>query len=78
MAFLRLFLKVRGNLSEVAKRLGISHPTARQKLNNLLLSLGYELEEEEEGKLTRTEILNMVENGEISVEEAVKLLKGGS
>ncbi len=75
--FLRLFLKSRGNLSVVAKALGISHPTARQKLNNLLYSLGYEPEEEEEKRIKRQEILDLLESGEISPDEALKLLKGG-
>lgn len=77
MEFLRLFLKSRGNLSVVAKTLGVSYPTARQKLNNLLCSLGYEPEEEEERRATRQEILDMLESGEITPDEAIKLLKGG-
>jgi len=77
MQFLRLFLKSRGNLSVVAKTLGISHPTARQKLYNLLYSLGYEPEEEEEKRITRQEVLDLLESGEITPDEAIKLLKGG-
>jgi len=37
--FLRLFVECRGNLSEVEKRLGISYPTVRAKLDELLLVL---------------------------------------
>ncbi len=73
LEFLRLFLKSRGNLSVVAKVLGISHPTARQKLNNLLGALGYETSEKPETK----DILDLLEAGEITAEEAIKLLKGG-
>ncbi len=73
LEFLRLFLKSRGNLSVVAKILGISHPTARQKLNNLLSALGYEMEE----KSNVRDVLDLLEAGEITADEAIKLLKGG-
>ena len=73
LEFLRLFLRSRGNLSLVAKELGVSHPTAKQKLNNLLAALGYESED----RTSTKEVLDMLESGEITSEEAVKLLKGG-
>ncbi len=69
LEFLRLFLTSRGNISEVAKRMGVSHPTARQRLNDLLRSLGYEVVEEEESPV------DLLERGEISVEEAIELIK---
>lgn len=34
--FLRLFLAARGNLTEVEKRLGVSYPTVRAKLDEVL------------------------------------------
>lgn len=73
LEFLRIFLKSRGNLSEVAKKMGISHPTARHRLLELLLALGYEIEEEEEEKV---DIFELLERGEISVDEAIEILKG--
>jgi hypothetical protein len=73
LQFLRIFLAVRGNLSEVAKKLGISHPTARAKLDSLLYSLGYEVEITTEFKVS--EILDKLEKGEITADEAIKLLK---
>ncbi len=71
--FLRLFLKSRGNLSVIAKALGVSHPTARQKLDQLLRALGYETGEKSDIK----DVLDLLDSGEISAEEAIKLLKGG-
>ncbi|HEX2038060.1 MAG TPA: DUF2089 domain-containing protein [Chloroflexota bacterium] len=38
--FLRLFVETRGNLSEVEKRLGISYPTVRAKLDEVIQGLG--------------------------------------
>src|SRR5579884_3696469 len=37
--FLRLFLTSRGNLSEVEKRLGVSYPTVRAKLHEVIGAL---------------------------------------
>ena len=41
--FLRLYVKVRGNLKEVERILGVSYPTVRLRLEKLLLALGYEV-----------------------------------
>ena len=38
--FLRIFLTSRGNLSEVEKRLGVSYPTVRAKLDEVIARLG--------------------------------------
>src|SRR5919206_927186 len=37
--FLRLFVTSRGNLSEVEKRLGVSYPTVRAKLDEVIARL---------------------------------------
>ena len=71
--FLILFLKTRGNLSEVAKILGVSFPTAKTRLNSLLKKMGID-EVFEERKSVR-EVIEMLEKGEIKVEDAVKMLK---
>lgn len=77
LAFLRVFLRARGNLSTVARELGVSHPTARAKLDALLAALGYEepppappVSDEIQ------EILNRLERGELTAEEAERLLRG--
>jgi len=73
LVFLRIFLKSRGNISEVAKKLGISHPTARVRLRDILDKLGYELEPEPEENIN--EILTKVEKGEMKADEAAELIK---
>jgi len=40
--FLRIFVTSRGNLSEVEKRLGVSYPTVRAKLDEIIERLGTE------------------------------------
>lgn len=40
--FVEVFLTCRGNIKEVEKELGISYPTVRGKLTDIISSLGYE------------------------------------
>ncbi len=76
--FLLVFLKARGNIKEVERILGISYPTVRNRLNNVLKSLGITpVEEEEEQRVNVKEILEKLDKREISPEEAKKLLKKG-
>ncbi len=76
LEFMRLFVKVRGNLKEVERILGLSYPTVRLRFENLLKSLGYEAYEAiEDSQSERTEVLNLLEQGEISAEEATTRLR---
>lgn len=71
LEFLRLYIKVRGNLKEVERILGVSYPTVRARLDATLRAIGYEPGESD----PRDETLALLERGQISPEEAVKRLK---
>jgi len=71
LEFLRLYIKVRGNLKEVERILGVSYPTVRSRFDGLLRAIGYE----PEGPDPRDETLALLERGQISPEEALKRLK---
>ena len=76
LEFMRLFVKVRGNLKEVERILELSYPTVRQRFENVLLALGYETHESvEEVKIERADILSLLEEGEISADEATQQLQ---
>jgi len=70
--FLLTFLRSRGNIKEVQERMGISYPTVKNRLDKLLAALGLF---DEVRKLSRSEIINALNNEEISVEEAINLLQ---
>jgi len=70
--FLIAFLRSRGNIKEVQERLGISYPTVKNRLDKLLIALGLFNEIED---LKEKEILENLERKEISVTEAVRLIK---
>lgn len=72
--FIEVFLTSRGNIKEVERLLGISYPTVRSRLDAVLESLGYRVEREQDQR--RKEILEALDKGEISSEEAIKLLRG--
>jgi hypothetical protein len=72
--YLRLFVKVRGNLKEVERMLGVSYPTVRSRFEQLLRALGYEAAPEVSGE-ARTDVLSRLERGEISAEEATRALQ---
>jgi|SRR5690625_2376901 len=73
--FIEVFLLSRGNIKEVEKALKISYPTVRGKLNDVISALGHKEKEEDGSNLTKSKIISMLENGEITADEAIHLLK---
>ena len=71
--FVEVFLVARGNIKEVEKELGISYPTVRKKLDEVIQALGHAPEDE---RMKREEILDAIDKGEISAKEGIALLKG--
>ena len=72
--YLRLFVKVRGNLKEVERMLGVSYPTVRARFEQMLRALGYEAPEPAGD--SRSDVLARLERGEITAEEATRSLQG--
>ena len=72
--FLLLFVRSRGNLKDVEKTLGVSYPTVRAKLDEII------------DRLTpatppapvrdRRGVLDLVQSGQLGVAEALALLRG--
>ena len=73
--FIEVFVKNRGNIKEIEKELGISYPTVRNKLEDVIEALGYS-PKYSVPVVNKKEILEKLSSGEISSEEALKLLKG--
>ena len=75
LEYLRLFVKVRGNLKEVERMLGVSYPTVRARFDAMVRALGYE--EVLDGSAdARGDVLAALERGEIGAEEATRRLHG--
>ena len=78
--FIEVFMKNKGNIKMVEKEMGLSYPTIKKMLDEVVEQLGYsskdEKQEEKEeytGPSTK-EILEKVDKGEITAEEAAELL----
>jgi hypothetical protein len=81
LIFVEAFLKCRGNIKEVEKELGISYPTVRGRLDSVIESLGYRVDREkekadpQEESQRRQVILEALERGEISPQEATRQMR---
>lgn len=75
--FIEIFVKNRGNIKEIEKDLGISYPTVRRNLDQVIEALGYNVKPIEE-EVNKKEILEKLSLGELTSEEALKRLKGES
>lgn len=73
--FIDVFIKCRGNIKEVEKELGVSYPTVKNRLEDVANALGYKSEPEPEAPSKRKEILDKLNSGEITAEEAINMLK---
>ena len=72
--FIETFIRCRGSIKEVEKELGISYPTVRAKLDEVISCLGYTPKNSAPLK-PNSDVLDALEKGEISAEEAIKALK---
>ena len=77
LKFVEVFLRSRGSIKEVEKELGVSYPTVKGKLNDVLRALGYDVadipDEKEDSDIKS--ILDRIESGEIAPEEAIEKIK---
>lgn len=77
LEFVEVFIRLRGNIKEVEEEMGISYPTVRKKLDEVIEALGYRPEKspDDETVEKRTEVLNALDEGEIDFEEAKNKLE---
>lgn len=69
--FIELFLQKRGSIKDVGEEIGISYPTVRNRIDRIVGKLGGTVDK----KAGRIDILNMLDNGEITAEKAKSLLE---
>jgi hypothetical protein len=76
LAFVETFVRCEGKLNKVEDELGVSYPTVRSRLNEVIRALGYEVREESYPSAEQRKIiLDQLAAGEITSEEAIRLLK---
>ena len=78
--FVEIFIKNEGKLTHMEDELKMSYPTIRNRLHEVIRALGYEPGKEDSSGLSdedRREILDELNQGKISSDEAMKKLKEG-
>ena len=77
LAFLRLFVSRRGNLREAERELGVSYPTVRARLDELLRGLGYAVSPTSavDRQQRRQQVLAALKEGKMSPEDATRALR---
>jgi hypothetical protein len=71
--FVEVFLKNRGVIRDVERELGISYPTVRARLDEVVAALGYQVRADDagdEGAARRRSVLEELRAGKISPEQA--------
>jgi len=78
--FVEVFVRNEGKLNRMEEELGISYPTIRSRLHEVIRSLGYEPGRDESpvglSEADRRRILEDLDSGKIAAEEAMRLLQG--
>ena len=79
--FVETFLRCEGKIKWVEKELGLSYPAVRARLADVIQTMGYEVgayDNKGMSEETRLEVLTELNNGNISAEEALDLLRDDS
>ncbi len=79
LAFIETFVRCEGRINRMENELGLSYPTIRNRLHEVIRALGYEPGADEPStgvpEETRQRILEDLDQGRINYEEAMRLLK---
>jgi hypothetical protein len=83
LQFVLTFVRCEGRFNRMEDEMGLSYPTLRNRLNEIIRAMGYEPTREEApsgptppSPAERQSILDMLSRGEIDLEEAKRRLRG--
>ncbi len=77
--FILTFVRVEGRLNRMETELGLSYPTIRNRLHEIIRTLGYEPGKDEPIEVNdekRRSVLEELDAGKISAEDAMRILRG--
>lgn len=75
--FVEIFVRNEGKLNRMEDELGLSYPTIRSRLHDVIRTLGYEPGKEETPAVDRKQVLADLDAGLLTFEEAMQKLQGG-
>jgi hypothetical protein len=78
--FVRTFVRCEGKITRMEAELGLSYPTIRNRLQDVIRAMGYEPKREEAAGRTadkRLAVLDELASGRITADEAMRALREG-
>ncbi len=78
LAFVEMFVRNEGRINRMENELGLSYPTIRNRLHEVIRALGYEPGGEEPVGISeekRQRVLEDLDQGRITAQEAMRLLQ---
>ncbi|MEM7114115.1 MAG: DUF2089 domain-containing protein [Chloroflexota bacterium] len=80
LAFIETFIRCEGKINRVESEIGLSYPAVRARLTEVIQAMGYEVgtptAPQGISEETRRQILADLDEGQLTAEEALALLKG--
>lgn len=80
LAFIEAFVRCEGRIKRLETELGLSYPTIRKNLHEVIRAMGYEPGTEEPAPIIdekRQRVLEDLDQGRISADEAMRILQEG-
>jgi hypothetical protein len=77
--FIITFVRCEGKISRMEQEIGLSYPTIRNRLHEVIRAMGFEPGKEEAAGVddeTRRQVLEDLDAGKITAEEAMRILRG--
>lgn len=77
--FVKTFVRCEGKINRVEGELGLSYPTIRNRLHEVIRAMGFEPGKDEApdiGEEQRRSVLEDLDKGSISAEKAMRILRG--
>ena len=79
MQFIFTFIRCEGKINRMEQEMGLSYPTIRNRLHEVIRALGFEPGKEESAEISdekRRSILEDLDAGKISADAAMRILRG--
>lgn len=79
LTFIEIFIRNEGKINRMESEIGLSYPTIRNRLHEVIRALGYEPGKDEAVEISeerRRQILEDIDTGKISADAAMRILRG--
>lgn len=79
LSFIEVFVRCEGKIKSMESEMGLSYPTIRNRLHEVIRALGYEPGKDENAEISedrRRQILEDLDAGKISAADAMRSLRG--